>query len=208
MSSKEKFSEDLAEIRSMMERSTKVHSLSGRVGILLGTYALAGYFISRFYLKFHPDAIFEEHKNSDFHLTNNLQLIVLGILIIVVSILSILYFSHNNAHKKNEKFWTPSAKRLIFNLSVPMMAGGILILIFLNHGLTGLLAPTSLLFYGLALINAAHFTYSELRILGLSQIFLGLAGYYFIPYGMELWAIGFGVFHIVYGISMYYKYER
>ncbi|HMQ08474.1 MAG TPA: hypothetical protein PKC30_14330 [Saprospiraceae bacterium] len=208
MSNKEKLSQDLAEIRSMMERSTKVHSLSGWVGILLGTYALAGYFIAKFYLKFHPVALYEEHKDSDLHFSNSVQIAVLGLLIIGVAILSTLYFSHRKAYKKNEKFWTPSAKRLIFNLSVPMIAGGILILIFLNQGLTGLLAPTSLLFYGLALINAAHFTYSELRILGFCQVFLGLAGYYFVPHAMEFWATGFGVFHITYGIYMHNKYEK
>jgi len=93
-------------------------------------------------------------------------------------------------------------------MAVPLLAGGILILILLSKGNIGLIAPLTLLFYGLAIYNASKFSYDEMKFLGLIQVGLGLAGCWFIDYGILLWAIGFGVVHIVYGIYMHFRYER
>jgi hypothetical protein len=46
------------------------------------------------------------------------------------------------------------------------------------------------------------------RIMGVVQIILGLAGVWFIQYGLLIWALGFGVVHIIYGIYIHYKYKR
>jgi hypothetical protein len=93
-------------------------------------------------------------------------------------------------------------------MAVPLIVGGLLILVMISRGLVGLVAPMSLIFYGLALYNASQFTYEEVRSLGLIQIVLGLLGAYFVSYGLLFWAIGLGVAHIVYGIYMHYRYER
>ncbi len=77
-----------------------------------------------------------------------------------------------------------------------------------SKDLVGLIAPSTLLFYGLALYNASQFTYNDMKFLGLIQMGLGLAGVWFIEYGLLFWAIGFGVVHIGYGIYMHLKYER
>ncbi|MGK7368670.1 MAG: hypothetical protein ACNS64_00540, partial [Candidatus Halalkalibacterium sp. M3_1C_030] len=50
-------SRDIAEIRSMMERSTKFMSLSGWAGIMAGIYALVGVWIAHTYLGFNPRQI-------------------------------------------------------------------------------------------------------------------------------------------------------
>ncbi|MGE5429024.1 MAG: hypothetical protein ACM3O8_14110, partial [Methylococcaceae bacterium] len=65
-----------------------------------------------------------------------------------------------------------------------------------------------LIFYGLALVNAGKFTLSEVHYLGITEIVLGLMAAVFINWGLLFWALGFGVMHIVYGMMMYYKYER
>ncbi|MES2397617.1 MAG: hypothetical protein V4549_16525 [Bacteroidota bacterium] len=70
------------------------------------------------------------------------------------------------------------------------------------------MAPSSLLFYGLALINASKYTLNDIRYLGICEIVLGLIASLYIGYGLLFWAAGFGVLHIVYGAVMYYKYER
>jgi hypothetical protein len=66
----------------------------------------------------------------------------------------------------------------------------------------------SLIFYGLALYNASNFTIDEVKFLGFVQIGLGLLGSYFIEYSLFIWAMGFGVVHIIYGIYMHFRYER
>jgi hypothetical protein len=74
--------------------------------------------------------------------------------------------------------------------------------------LAGLAAPLSLVFYGLALYNASKYTLEEVSLMGVVQIVLGLAGVWFIQYGLLIWALGFGIVHIVYGICILFKYKR
>ena len=93
-------------------------------------------------------------------------------------------------------------------MAVPLVAGGLLILILIAKGLIGLIAPVSLIFYGMALFNASRHTLEEVKVLGIIQIGLGLISSYFVEYGLLIWALGFGVVNIIYGIYMHYKYER
>jgi 4-hydroxybenzoate polyprenyltransferase len=58
------------------------------------------------------------------------------------------------------------------------------------------------------LYNASKYTYNEVRIFGIVQIVLGLIGCWFVAYGLLLWAAGFGIVHIIYGIYIHFKYER
>jgi hypothetical protein len=74
--------------------------------------------------------------------------------------------------------------------------------------MAGLMAPLALVFYGLAVYNASKYTFEEVRIMGVVQIILGLAGVWFIQYGLLIWALGFGFVHIIYGIYIHYKYKR
>ena len=78
----------------------------------------------------------------------------------------------------------------------------------LYHDNFGLIAPTTLVFYGLACINASKYTLNDIGNLGMLEVALGIIALFNVGYGLEFWAIGFGVLHIIYGISMYYKYER
>jgi hypothetical protein len=80
-------------------------------------------------------------------------------------------------------------------------------MILLLKGYIGIVAPLTLIFYGLALVNASKYTLSEVRWLGLTQILLGLAAAHFIGYGLVFWALGFGLVHILYGLVMHYKYK-
>jgi hypothetical protein len=93
-------------------------------------------------------------------------------------------------------------------LFIPLIAGGLFVAALLFHGLIFLIAPVTLIFYGLALINASKHTYHDVKYLGLIEIALGLIASFFVGYGLFVWALGFGVMHIVYGILMYLKYEH
>ena len=77
--------------------------------------------------------------------------------------------------------------------------------VLLLHGFLGLVAPACLLFYGLALLHTSKYTLPDIRYLAFSEISLGLLGTFFIGYGLLFWAIGFGLFHILYGTRMYQK---
>ncbi len=199
--------QDITEIRSMMERSSKFLSLSGWAGILAGIYALAGALIAYKVFDFNPDKIvfnFADGGTSALYI----NIILLATVVLFLALGTAIYFSYKKSDKRGERLWTPTTRRLLINMAVPMAAGGILIIILMVNGLTGLVAPFSLLFYGIALFNASRLTIKEVEVLGYVQILLGLAGSLFAEYGLLLWALGFGVAHIVYGVYMYYKYER
>ena len=64
-----------------------------------------------------------------------------------------------------------------------------------------------LIFYGLALVNASAYTYSNTRYLGYAELLLGMADAFVPAHPLLFWAVGFGLFHIVYGIWFQFKYN-
>jgi hypothetical protein len=201
MKEQQDYIQDIAEIRSMMERSSKFLSLSGWAGILAGIYALTGTWIAYNVLEFHPTEIFYSYPDL-----TSIILVAVGVL--TLSLVSAILDSKRKAKKRKEKVWNATSRRMLTNMSIPLFAGGFLIVILISKGLLGLIAPLTLVFYGLALFNAGFYTIQEVRILGLAQMLLGLLNLAFIGYGLLFWAIGFGVVHILYGFYMHFRYER
>lgn len=195
---------DIAEIRSLMERSSKFASLSGLSGILAGIYALAGAFIVYSVYSFNPDSVYYANYTGE----SIINVLGIALIILVLAVGSAVLLSYKKGNKRGEKIWNATSRRLIENMGVPLSAGGILILILLTKGLVGLIIPATLLFYGLAIYNASKFTFDEMKFMGLLQIGLGLISAYFIEFSLLIWAFGFGVVHIAYGAYMHIKYER
>ena len=195
---------DIAEIRTMMERSSKFLSLSGWAGIMAGIYALTGAFIAYKVLNFNPGAVEDGVAPSE----SFSKVIFLAIIIFVLAIVTAVFLSYKKAEKKGEKIWNATSRQLLINMAVPFLAGGVLILILIAKNFYGLVAPFTLLFYGLALFNASKFTYHAVKILGLVEIVLGLTSAYFEEYGLLFWALGFGIAHIIYGVYIHYRYEK
>lgn len=208
MKTEQEYIKDLSEIRSMMERSTKFVSLSGLSGIMAGIYALAGAYIAYPWFYQNTDTQTPDTLYAQNILGNIPSLVFLGITVLVLAVGTAIYLSYRKTAREKEKLWNPTARRLLLNMSIPLVTGGLFILILISKGLVGLIAPLSLIFYGLALINASKFTFDEIKYLGITEIFLGLISSYFIGYGLLFWAIGFGLMHIAYGIYMHQKYER
>lgn len=202
MNEKPDYARDITEIRSMMERSTKFLSLSGLAGIMAGIYALAGVYVSYQVFDFNPTELTTGTDGSLW------KIVALAVVVLVLALGTAIYLSWKKAVKSKEKFYNATTKRVISAMAVPLVAGGLFILALLLKGFTGLMAPLSLIFYGLALYNTSKYTYEEVKTMGLIEIALGLIGAYFVGYGILCWALGFGVVHIVYGIYLHYKYER
>jgi hypothetical protein len=208
MKEEQDYIRDIAEIRTMMERSSRFLSLSGWAGILAGIYALAGAYIAYKFFDFNPDKIVYSPSDAESLSPGLLKVIFLATGILLLAISTAIVLSSKQANKRGEKIWNATSRRLLVNMAVPLVAGGILILILLSKDLIGLIAPLTLLFYGLALFNASKVTYAEVKFLGLIQIGLGLLSAYFVSYSLLFWALGFGVIHIIYGIYLHFKYQR
>jgi hypothetical protein len=200
--------QDITEMRTLMERSSKFMSLSGLAGIMAGIYALSGTYIAYKVFSFSPDRILYSTLTSGYLNAGLLKVVSLATVILILAVGTAIFLSYKKAEKRGEKLWNATSRRLLINMAVPLTTGGLLILILISQGLIGLMAPFTLIFYGLALYNASKFTFEEVGTLGLIQIGLGVISSYFIEYGLLLWALGFGVIHIIYGIYLHYRYER
>lgn len=202
---KEKYLEDLKDIKSIMERSSRFISLSGISGVVAGLLALGGAYLA--YQTVYLQQDYMSYRVALMTPESVVQLVGIAVGVLLLSIGGGIFFGQRKAKKLHLKFWDAQAKRLIINLTIPLVAGGTLCLILLFKGFIGLVAPLTLIFYGLSLINASKYTLAEIRSLGICQVILGLIGSHFIGYGLLLWAIGFGILHIIYGVVMYIKYE-
>src|SRR5688572_13826350 len=203
----QEYEKDLASIRTMMERSAKFISLSGLSGVLAGAYALCGA-IAAYYIVHYPISPFNYRIYSIRDPDTLWKLISIAGLVLLASILTALWFSKQKAKKQGIKLWSPASRTILINVSVPLVTGGLFILIILATGHFGLAAPACLIFYGIALIQGSSNTYDEVRYLGFCEIVLGLISAIFPGYGLIFWGFGFGVLHIVYGAIMYKKYDR
>ncbi|MEO8794665.1 MAG: hypothetical protein ABI390_04305 [Daejeonella sp.] len=199
---------DIAEIRSMMERSSKFLMLSGWSGVMAGIYALAGVFIALYIFHFNPDEAVQANRNTEYLSGALLNIILLALVVLILALGTAIFLSSQKAQKRGEKLWSVTSRRLLMNMAVPLITGGVLILILISKGMIAFIAPLSLIFYGLALYNASKFTYEEIKYLGFIQIILGLISAYFVENGLLVWGFGFGVVHIIYGIYIHFKYEK
>lgn len=208
MSSQNQQLDALQDIRRMMQRSSRFISLSGLSGIAAGVWALVGsYFaydwIHEYYIKYEASG----YTNLSFQKLK-LSLMVLAAAVLGAALVSAFYFTWRRASKNNLPVWDHTAKMLTINMMIPLITGGLLILALLRYDDWRFVAPLSLIFYGLALVNGSKYTLSEIRYLGLCEIALGLINTQFIGYGLYFWAAGFGVLHIIYGFIMWWKNER
>jgi predicted lysophospholipase L1 biosynthesis ABC-type transport system permease subunit len=203
----------LADIKTLMERSSRFLSLSGLSGIFIGCYALAGSIAAWQYLSDSNLATTNYYNlattsETEIHTPFLAFFVCDALLVLLLSLITGYILTYRLAKKKGLKIWDAAAKRLLVNLLIPLVTGGIYCLILLQHNHFGLVAPSTLIFYGLSLFNVSKYTYNDLRYLGVIDIVLGLIAAIYTGYGLLLWAFGFGVIHIIYGIIMYYKYER
>lgn len=191
--SEKDYLKDISEIKDLMTRSSRFISLSGLSGILAGLYAIAGSLIAYFYLFPAPGEYLTLHS------WNFRMLLILLASVAILSIVTALLLTTSKAKKNNEKIWDTTTKRLLVHFLVPLVTGGIYIIIKLNSQHYGLTGSLMLIFYGLALVNASKYTVGNIKYLGYAEIVLGLICAAMPGYGFWFWIIGFGVFHVLYG---------
>ncbi len=200
--------EALTDIKRMMERSSRFISLSGLSGISAGACGLIGAFIANkwlneYYLRWNATGV---HSHSDF-LTLKFRLIVLGFSVLAAALIVGTFFTWRKARKNNLPIWDLTSRKVLINTAIPLAAGGAFIAGLLYNHLEALVAPTCLVFYGLAIINASKYTLPDVKYLGICEVILGTINLFYLREGLYFWAIGFGLLHIIYGALMWWKYE-
>jgi hypothetical protein len=209
--------EAIQDIKQMMERSSRFISLSGWSGVAAGCCALAG--AAWAYSVIGPrhdilESTIQQPRVVDYDSSVSLKehmgskLFMIAMLTFFAAFVLAFLFTYLRSKRNGLAIWSSTSRRLLVNVSIPMLVGGVYLLRLIDMGTYGLIAPGCLIFYGLALINGSKYTIGEVRYLGYGQVILGLINCWFIGYGLYFWALGFGVLHIVYGAMMWWKYER
>lgn len=199
--SNEDYLKDISEIKNLMNKSSRFISLSGLTGILAGIYALIGAAVTYYFVT--------TYSYGTLLLDGWVFKTIVFILFMVafLSIVTGIYLTTKKAKKNGEKIWDTSSKRLIFNFLIPLVVGGLYILIILSQGRYGQTGGLMLIFYGLALINASKYSIGNIKYLGYSEVILGLLATLYPGYGFWIWVVGFGFMHIIYGTYMHFKYD-
>jgi hypothetical protein len=201
MKKEHNYLDDIVAIRSMMERSSKFLSLSGWAGIMTGLYALIATYIAYTLFHFQPNKI--DYPFEKLH-----QIIFLACALLLLSLATTFYLTLLRAKKANIQVWNISVRWLMSDMSLPLVAGGVFMIICVYHHLIGLLIPSSLIFYGIGLSIAGNYSYKALKSLGFAQVGLGIASLFFLEWSMLLWALGFGFLHIVYGLYIHQQQKN
>ena len=202
----DKYLQDISDIKNMMNKSAQFISLSGLAGVMAGIYALIGAYIGH--------ELIQNHKSYDTNYfitleSTTFKLIALtALIVLILSVGTAFILTISKAKREKETVWNNASKRLLINFLIPLITGGIFCLLLLRNGSYGLIAPVTLIFYGLACVNASKYTLRDVRYLGITIIILGLLATEFSGYALEFWALGFGLCHIIYGSVMYFKYDR
>ena len=204
---------DLRQIRSLMERSSYFIGLSGLSGVGAGLFALAGVALTVAYQwAGGQELVF---ISRSFRLVSDHPWGVAPLPFLALTAGAVLagalacgyYFTVRRARRMGQRILDKKTGKLAFHLAVPLLVGGVFVAALIYHEHGGLVGPTTLIFYGLALLNGSGYAKEELSYLGYLEIVLGLVALFFIGYGLHFWALGFGVLHIGYGLWMYRKYE-
>jgi hypothetical protein len=200
------------DIKKLMDRSSRFSALSGLSGVVVGVFALISIGINYQILKISPfESISYLAVLSPNGEMNNeiLNLVALNFaFVLLVSFATAIWLSNKNADKKGVKIWDLTAKRMMINFIIPMFTGGAYCMILFTQNHIELIIPATLLFYGLALLNASKYTVNDIKYLGVLLVILGLLSSIYTDQALLFWAIGFGLLHIIYGSLMYFKYEK
>ena len=206
---------DLGLIKDLMEKSSKFSNLSGIAIIFTGLLAMIGASFVYFDIGFsvsklnisYAQLINQNGKPEDLFI--KLKLLVLIASLILISSLAIMYFTaRKKSGKEGIQLFNSSFSRTLKSLFIPLFSGGVFCLLLLNHHMYGLVAPATLIFYGLGLVSSSKFSYYELEYLGYFELLLGFIASFYIGSGLLFWIIGFGLCHIVFGLLIHFKYDR
>lgn len=208
MSAQNQHLDALQDIRQMMQRSSRFISLSGLSGVAAGFWALAGAWFAHGWIKEYRATYGGANYTGMDYDKLVLNLVLLAGAVLGLAVISAFYFTYRRMRRSGVKLFDRTSRQLTVNMAIPLVAGGLFLLAMLQHNDWRFAGPGSLVFYGLALLNASKYTVDEIRWLGISEIVLGLVATQFIGQGLLFWAVGFGVLHIVYGFIMWNKYER
>lgn len=174
--------EDLRFIRETMERSSPFTAVPGWGQVAMGATALGAAWIAR--LQVRPSAWLQ---------------VWLGEAVVAVAV--VLTATWSKAQRAGLPLISGPGRKFALNFLPPMIAGGLLTIIFYRAGLTRALPGTWLLLYGTGVVAGGAFSVTSVPVMGMCFMLTGAAAL-FAPaaWGNALMAAGFGGLHIAFGL--------
>ncbi len=171
-----------------MERSTSFTAVSGRGGILMGVVALLA-------------AVGAGRTTS----VASWVAVWLGAAALSLGVA--LWAMSAKARSAGTTLLAGAGTKFAWNVSPPLLVGGLLTVAFLRDGLTHLLPGTWLVMYGTGVVTGGAFSVRAVPLMGLLFMILGAAALYApASWGDGFMALGFGGLHLVFGGIIWRKY--
>jgi hypothetical protein len=202
--------EDIKVIRKIMEESSRFLSLSGLSGIMAGLIAIAGAVAAKVIIEKHSPVTewYSYPFTTDPEGRKMLILLLTDMAaVLVLALAGAVFFSSRKARMSGLSAWTPVTRRMLASLIVPLLTGGLFIILTITRVPAYVTVASTMIFYGLAVISAGKFTFGEIHWLGVLEITAGLICLLLPARSVLLWAVGFGAIHIVYGLFMHLRYK-
>jgi len=180
--------DNLQYIRETMERATAFTGISGWGQVAIGVSALVSSFIAA--------------QQKSF--TNWLAIWCAEA---VVALLIAGWSMDRKARAAKMPLLSGPGRKVVFSLSPPLFAGGLVTIVLYRAGLTNAIPGLWLLLYGTGVVTGGMFSVSAVPIMGLCFMGLGAAAF-LAPAGFANWfmAAGFGGLHIVFGVIIARRY--
>ena len=202
--------EDIRVIRKLMEESSRFLSLSGLSGIVAGVAGIAGAIIAHLIITGnspHTDWCLRPLAGGEAGTAPAAKLFAAMAVVLVVAFSGAVILSSRKAKRSGIKAWTPVTRRMLISLLIPLAAGGLFVLFTVRTVPANVTAASTLIFYGVAMMSAGKFTFGEIHWLGVLEVVTGLACLLLPQWTIIIWAAGFGVIHICYGLFMHLRYR-
>lgn len=196
--------ETLSDIRQMMERSSRFRSLSGFSFIASGIIGILGVGWIHELMDHRGLPVSVEGTFSQSSIN---RLILAAVCTLIAAAVTGFFLTLLKIRKRKLLLADVAFRRVTASFAVPMITGGIFIIGMLVYHQYLFIASVCLLFYGLALFNAGHYSMKEISYLGIIEIMIGIICL-FAGYGLLFLAIGFGLMNILLGLILWKKYPE
>ena len=193
----------LHEIKELMEKSSRFQSISGWSIIIIGLLASVVSAGAWTLLLPHEGLSWMPEDWNGLLINSPYRTLIASacaVALLVVSFAVVCLGSYRMMKRQEGQEFGKAVRRPLFHFSVPMVVGGLLCVAMLLQGHYGLTSTFMLVFYGLALLNASHYTSRAIALLGYCELALGVADCFVASHAILFWFLGFGVMHLVFGI--------
>jgi hypothetical protein len=186
----------LAEIRAVIDRSTRYSTFSALSGFIAAGAALIG------------SGLCGAFPFVGTRPEEGLRFVAVWSAVLVIAGLAQFILTAIKARQRGEALWTPIARTAFASLLGPGIAGVAGSVVLIQTGRFDMLPGLWLLLYGCGLWAVSFFAPLFLRVLGMAFMILGLCAWLSVDQSALWLGLGFGGLHLVFGGVVLARYRQ